>query len=98
MQTNKDYVCYAPMVMWCYNYDYNFIEVVWKDEPLLVDHLETKWKGYVNDCATTSDAMLKFYANLDGENQRLLDAYIYNKYKHMHNWVGEFYSETTPTE
>lgn len=94
----KDSVSYAPMVMWCYNYDYNFIEVVWKDEPLLQDHLKTKWEDYVETSATTSEAMLKFYANLDGFNGRLLDAYIHRKYKHLHDYVSEYYSETTPTE
>lgn len=94
----KDYVTYAPMVMWCYNYDYNFIEVVWKDEPLLQDHLKTKWGGYVDRCNNTSEAMLRFYANLDGFNQRLLDAHIHSKYAHMHEYTGRIIAESTPTE
>lgn len=98
METNKDYVCYAPMVMWCFNYDYEFIAKVWWKDPHIMGHLHNKWDEYLKTSRSTAETMLKFYANLDGENQRLLDAYIHNKYKHMHNWVGEFYSETTPTE
>jgi hypothetical protein len=94
----KDSVCYAPMVMWCYNYDYDFIDVVWEQDKHMCNHLKNKWKDYLDTLRDSARAMLKFYANLDGKNQRMLDAHIYRKYKHMHEWAGEFYSDTTPTE
>lgn len=94
----KDFVTYSPMVLWCYNYDYNFIELVWGHDPHMMNHLKTKWEDHVEMTATTCEAMLRFYANLDGENARLLDAHIHSKYKHMHDYTGEIISQSTPTE
>jgi hypothetical protein len=94
----KDYVTYAPMAVWLYNYDYNFIELVWGHDPYMMNHLKTKWEDYIEMRPTTANAMLSFYANLDGENQRLLDAHIYRKYKHYHEYAGEIISQSTPTE
>lgn len=93
----KDYVTYAPMVMWCFNYDYEFIDNVWWEDPYITRHLQNKWDEYLSNSRSTAEAMLKFYANLDGENQRLLDAYIHRKYKHYHEYTGEIIASTTTT-
>ena len=76
MKTNKDIISFAPLVMWCFNYDYEFIANIWWKDPYKMEHLHNKWDKYLKTSRSTAETMLYFYASLDEENRRLLDAYI----------------------
>ena len=66
-------------IFYCYNFEHDFIQKVWKDDPWLASHLDSKFKAaYRNEGAY--GAMLSFYAELDSSNKAKLLAYILENY------------------
>lgn len=66
------------------NFDYNFIENCWKDEPLTATHLRVKLSHYTdkeNKGYVTYNAFMQFFLNLDNFNQSKLCQYIIETYK-----------------
>lgn len=64
---------------WCANYDYDFIEKAWADNPNMAKHLEEKF-GAFYDSVGPYGVMLKFYLALDSTNKRILEDYVMNNY------------------
>ena len=72
----------SPIKVWNYfsaNYPYNFIEEAWADNPSMAQHLKGKFMAYY-DAVGTYGVMNKFYLNLDGNNQQILEDYVMNVY------------------
>ena len=64
---------------WCVNYNHDFIEKAWSDNPIMVAHLKSKFDHYY-DMEGSYGVMNKFYLNLDEENRRILENYVINNY------------------
>lgn len=64
---------------WCANYDYDFIEKAWADNPMMAKHLEAKF-DHDYEMAGSYGAMTMFYLDLDGDNRRILEEYVINNY------------------
>ena len=64
---------------WCTNYDYEFIEKAWEDDPNMARHLRNKFDAYY-DSVGSYGVMVKFYLNLDDTNRKILENYVMNNY------------------
>jgi len=59
-----------------YNLPSNFIEEIWKDSPLLADHLKSKFTGFCkSEGYASANAILKFFAALDESNAEKFCSY-----------------------
>lgn len=61
------------------NYPNNWINTIWKDNRILADHLESKFNS-LNKRYGTHAAVLRFYLELDNENEQIFDNWIINNY------------------
>ena len=61
------------------NYPYNFIEKVWADEKLLINHLKSKFDHYYDTYGSRA-VMNTFYCELDGENKQKLMSWVLDNY------------------
>ena len=85
-----------PIVAFTYyanNFHLDFIDRVWKDNPLLVNHLQDKWDSLVTqltkareECSnlfvrnmTGTVLFYEFYMMLDQSNKELLNEFILNQ-------------------
>ena len=66
-------------VFFCMNYPYNFIEKVWADEKLLINHLKGKFDYYYDQYGSRA-VMNTFYCELDGENKQKLMSWVLDNY------------------
>lgn len=64
---------------WCTNYDYDFLEKAWADNPNMMEHLKSKF-DYYYDKVGSYGAMTMFYLNLDDKNRRILEDYVINNF------------------
>ena len=63
-------------ILFAHNYPHNFIEEVWKDEPMMAQHLRDKFDGYAK-CHDNSIALvMKFMAELSADKLQELEVYI----------------------
>lgn len=71
---------------WLFNANSDFVEVAWKDNPMMAKHLREKLTGLVrrNGEYMSAEALARFTRELDGENTRLLFEYIIDK--HLNKW------------
>ena len=60
---------------WCTNYDYDFLEKAWADNPIMMEHLKSKF-DYYYDKVDSYGVMTMFYLNLDDKNRRILEDYV----------------------
>jgi hypothetical protein len=67
-------------VYFTYNYPSDFIEQAWADNPNLMEHIKSKFRGYY-DKYGAEGVMNRFYVGLDSENQRILEDWILANYK-----------------
>ncbi len=59
-----------------YNLPSNFIEEIWKDSPLLAEHLKAKFTGFCkSEGYASANAILKFFAALDESNTEKFCSY-----------------------
>jgi hypothetical protein len=59
-----------------YNLPSNFIEEIWKDSPLLAEHLKSKFTGFCkSEGYASANAILKFFAALDESNTEKFCSY-----------------------
>ena len=65
---------------WCANYDYQFIQKAWADNPNLAQHLQNKFDSYY-DAVGPYGVMNMFYLNLDSTNQKILEDYVLHNYR-----------------
>jgi hypothetical protein len=65
---------------WCTNYDYDFIQKAWANDPNMAHHLQNKFDSYY-DVAGSYGVMTKFYLNLDGTNREILENYVLNNFR-----------------
>lgn len=64
------------------NFSNDFIIICWKDEPYLVDHLTNKFLSFANDSGCiTCGGFIRFFFELDRENQIKLANWITDNYK-----------------
>ena len=85
-----------PIVAFTYyanNFHYEFIDRVWTDNPLLVNHLQDKWDTLVTqltkareECSnplvrsmTGTELFYRFYMMLDQSNKEHLNEFILNQ-------------------
>jgi hypothetical protein len=72
----------SKLMTYAYNFNYNFIEDCWKDDPSLANHLKNKWNGIVGLLNKLerkfngTDVWFLFYMELDEANKDLLNQYI----------------------
>lgn len=64
---------------YCYNFEYDFIERAWIDEPFLARHLRSKFNALYERYGAMG-VMPAFYAELDSNNRVKLLTYIMNHY------------------
>ena len=65
---------------WCTNFDENFIEEAWADNPVMIKHLSAKFdEAYQR--AGSYGAMTCFYLNLDDAQRKVLEDYVMNNYR-----------------
>ncbi|MCK9430384.1 MAG: hypothetical protein M0R17_10320 [Candidatus Omnitrophica bacterium] len=62
-----------------FNYPNNWVNEVWKDNPTLAKHLNTKFHSIYNKVGARA-AVNTFYTELDSENQHILEDWINNNY------------------
>lgn len=73
----------TPINKWVYfsfNYQPDFIEQVWQDDPNIMEHLKSKFMGYYNKVGAEA-VMNRFYVELDDSNQKKLEDWIMANYK-----------------
>jgi len=85
-----------PIVAFTYyanNFHLDFIDRVWRDNPLLVNHLQDKWDSLVThltkarkECSNPfvrsmggTEVFYRFYMMLDQSNKELLNEFILNQ-------------------
>lgn len=72
----------SKLMTYANNYNYNFIEDCWKDDPSLANHLKDKWNGIVGQMDRLgrtfngTDVWFLFYMMLDESNKDKLNLYI----------------------
>ena len=65
---------------WCANFENDFIQRAWADNPNLAHHLQNKFDSYY-DAVGSYGVMNKFYLNLSSDNQEILENYVLNNYR-----------------
>lgn len=65
------------IIYFALNFPHNFIEQVWGEETAIGKHLRSKFNGYYSE-TNTYGVFVKFFVNLDGENQQILTDWIEN--------------------
>jgi hypothetical protein len=66
-------------VYFTYNYPSDFIEKAWAENQGMAQHLKNKFAGFY-DRYGANGVMNKFYTELDGENQKILEDWIMANY------------------
>jgi len=59
-----------------FNYPHNFWFEVWKDQPLLADHLHSKFQGIYKEKGNGTVAFFYFWNELDDQNRKVLVDWI----------------------
>ena len=68
------------LIYFGYNYDYDFIQKVWADDPNLAEHLKDKFNVYYNQYGCRA-VFQQFFVNLSSDNQVRLVNWINDNYK-----------------
>ena len=63
------------VMFFAFNYQHDFISIVWKDDKYLAKHLEGKFNSLYEKHGSTG-VMMKFIGELDEGNLELLTKYI----------------------
>lgn len=66
-------------MFWTANFDYFFIEKVWKDRPLMAKHLRSKWSGMEEHYGSAT--IYRFYFELDTNERKVLLEWVMDNYK-----------------
>lgn len=74
---SSDVALARKVILYGYNFDYDFIEKIWADDERLAKHLKGKWDTVYSG----NDRFFKFALNLDGENFKKLVDFIANKFR-----------------
>jgi len=64
------------LLVFAYNYEQNFISEIWKDEPMMVEHLKQKFKTYEDRSSSSVQTIINFLVQLDEENLRKVEEHI----------------------
>ena len=64
------------IIVFSHNYPHNFIEEVWKDEPMMAQHLRNKFDGYAKWHENSIALVMKFMAELSADKLQELETYI----------------------
>ena len=67
------------VIMYSFNYEYNFITKAFKNDSNLANHLQAKFTNYYNKFGNGETAFLWLYTSLSGNNKQILVNYILNK-------------------
>ena len=76
-KTILDFVAVNKVIMYSFNYEYNFIENAFGE--YLVDHLRAKFSNYCKRFGNSQTAFMYLYTDLSSDNKQLLINYILNK-------------------
>ena len=61
------------------NYPNDWINMIWKDKKIMADHLTSKFNS-IHKRYGASAAMVRFYLELDDENEKIFENWIINNY------------------
>jgi hypothetical protein len=64
------------VILFAHNYPHNFIEEVWKEEPMMAQHLRSKFDGYAKWHQNPIALIMKFMAELSSDKLSELEDYI----------------------
>lgn len=67
------------MMYFTMNYNHNFIDEVWADDPHMLQHLKPKFDSAYSTYGSRG-VIIAFYLGLDSENQRKFENYVINTY------------------
>lgn len=76
-KTIRDFVAVNKVIMYSFNYEYNFIENAF--DKYLSDHLRAKFSNYCKRFGNSQTAFMYLYTDLSSDNKQLLINYILNK-------------------
>ena len=76
-KTIRDFVAVNKVIMYSFNYEYNFIENAFGE--YLVDHLRAKFSNYCKRFGNSQTAFMYLYTDLSSDNKQVLINYILNK-------------------
>ena len=68
------------VIMFGFNYNHDFIEIIWKNRNRMAEHLRNKFNSIYSRKGSNS-AMFLFFTEMDGTNQSILINWIYKNYK-----------------
>ena len=74
---------YNLVLMYAFNYEYNFIERAFPRENNPTDHLLKKFNQYCDESDDNTLGFMKFYASLSDRFKRMLIDYIINESEEM---------------
>lgn len=66
-------------MFWTANFDYYFIEEVWKDRSIMAKHLRSKWDGLAEHYGSAT--IYRFYFELDTSERAVLLQWVMDNYK-----------------
>ena len=64
-----------------YNFNHDFIEQVWKAEPIMAKHLRDKFNSYAVQLQSGTQAYFHWFMQLDQKNKETLTNWIETNYK-----------------
>ncbi len=75
-KTIRDFVAVNKVIMYSFNYEYNFIENAFDE--YLADHLRNKFSNYCKRFGNSQTAFMYLYTDLSSDNKQILINYILN--------------------
>ncbi len=75
-KTIRDFVAVNKVIMYSFNYEYNFIENAFNG--YLAEHLRTKFSNYCKRLGNSQTAFMYLYTDLSSDNRQILVNYILN--------------------
>ena len=75
-KTIRDFVAVNKVIMYSFNYEYNFIENAFGE--YLANHLRSKFSNYCKRFGNSQTAFMYLYTDLSSDNKKVLIDYILN--------------------
>ena len=66
-------------VMWCFDYNHDFIEKAWAESPIMSKHFRSKFDAIYKNHGCDA-AMNRLYSELDDTNREILERYVDQNY------------------
>ena len=80
MQNNENnFKVVNKVIMYSFNFEYNFISNVWQNDKNLANHFKSKFDSLCNRFDNSQTAFMYLYTELSDNNKQILINYILNK-------------------